>query len=266
MATVQTPGAPVVQRPRSGKGGLCAGGCCGCGALFGLLAILGIVIGGHAMFEAAIVSQLETEVGPAAEWNADFATFAPLKWMLGQPADLTITGRDVTVEGQFQASDVAVDIDGLAVDLGGEKVKSVDKATFDVAITGDSLAQMVKQEMGAEAEQVSIALENNKLMFMIDMPLGDQSAAVTVATTPKVIPPTKLKLAVDDITIDTTGLPAEMVTAVEQVKPMLRTELENNLTFDVAEQGENVVLESVTIEGDAMRVKGEVPPEVMTAP
>ncbi len=250
----------VETRPSDEPGkGRCLGGCCGCllvllvAAFFGGLSLVRTAI------QAQIVASLNKDLAAAERWDVDCRLFAPLQWLAGQPADLKITGRNARFKEFITAREVDINVRDLTVDRQAGQVKSISEATFGIGFTGEELsAALARQAAGMPAaDTLKVSIANGKIEIAVKVPVGPTRLDAKAVASPKVLPPDKFKLQVEDLQLG--AIPG----FGGQGKAAAIAALSRLLTVDIGSDLKGVTLTSAVVENDLLKVRGSIDPQVL---
>jgi len=254
------------------RGGGVAKGCCaGCAVVVVLLLVVG-ALAVPPMIKGLVTAGLEEvlqQQASAAEWDVQIDNKAAPKLFRGKPADIALSGKQVVVD---QASGltlerVNMDLKGLVVDRNAGKVSELASGTFELGMTSAQLDAAIASKMGVGDGQVTTAFEGTNLVLNGEVPLPQNLGMLKLSakTTPKVIPPGSMQLAVDDLKLEPPAgmakLPGMDLGAITKT---MKDALSKEMTTELFKPDSGATLTSAAIEGDQLVIKGTISAEALS--
>lgn len=249
------------------KKGCCAG-CLIAAVLLGVLGVVGLLTIGRSLATARLEQVLQQQA-QAAEWDVQMGTMAAPKVILGQPADIEISGREVVVDkasGQTLGRVHCV-LNGLVIDRQQGKVASLASGTFEIAMTSAQLDSALAAKMPASQGHIKTRFEGTNLVLDGEMPLPQGLGALKLSalTTPELQPPGSMRLAVDDIKLEP---PAALKNLpgfdLQGISKQMKELMSKEMTTELFKPNSGATLTSVAIEGEELVLKGTISAEALS--
>ncbi len=228
--------------------------------LLGLVGLVGLVAIKAAA--AAVAEESLNQYAQADNWDVSIDLLTAPKLMLGKPADIDVAGQQVTVDkasGQ-KVERVSCSLQGVVFDRAAQKVSQLANGSFEMALTSAQLDAVMASKLGADEGKITTAFEGANLKINGDMPLpqGLGNLKLTATTTPEVVPPSSLRLRVDDLKLEP---PAGLNLPgfdIGKISATMKTAMSKEMTTELFKPASGITLQSVSIVGQEMVFKGTI--------